>query len=409
MSRGKGTGSVFQRAKDDRWVAMLDVGFTPSGNRKRISKSYPTQAAAEAGLKAMLREFARNGAPASTRGMTVKAWSDKWLALYETTARPATFIAARGAVRNYIVPTIGRRQLAHLTPADVRKVQQAARDAGLAGSSVLRTHAVLTTLLKAAQGEGFPVPQSVFVVKRPSKSNTANRDAIERDDAIALIRAAQGRPDASRRAAVMLQGLRPAEALGLTWQAVDFEAGEIDVSWQLKPLPYKKLRDPSSGFRIPNDYEVRHLTGAFHLVRPKSEAGSRIIPLVPWLAGALKAWQAEAPSNPWGLIWTHKGRPYPDDVDRAEWVDLQDAAQVARIESTPGSSAMVGRRYDLYDCRHTAASLLLELGVDSHIVTAIMGHTSIATSRGYQHANSKMMRAALETAADLLMPASEAV
>jgi len=73
--------------------------------------------------------------------------------------------------------------------------------------------------------------------------------------------------------------MRQAECLGLTWAAVDLDAGTADISWQLQPVPYA---DRAAGtFRMPRGYDARHLVDAWHLSRPKTARGQRIIPLVP--------------------------------------------------------------------------------------------------------------------------------
>jgi site-specific recombinase XerD len=50
---------------------------------------------------------------------------------------------------------------------------------------------------------------------------------------------------------------------------------------------------------------------------------------------------------------------------------------------------------DLHSARHTTATLLLEAGVDAHIIQAVMGHTDVVTTRGYQHVDLTMARGAM--------------
>jgi integrase len=168
------------------------------------------------------------------------------------------------------------------------------------------------------------------------------------------------------------------ECLGLTWAAVDLEAGtfgEIVIEWQLQPLPYKVKRDRSSGFRVPDGYEARHLIDSYHLVRPKSRSGYRVAPLLLPVREALLAWREVAPANPYGLVWPEpNGRPRNDKHDRAAWSDLQAAAAVAHPS---------GRPYHVHECRNFAATMLLEAGVDEHVITTLLGHSSIVMSRKY--------------------------
>jgi site-specific recombinase XerD len=43
-----------------------------------------------------------------------------------------------------------------------------------------------------------------------------------------------------------------------------------------------------------------------------------------------------------------------------------------------------------HDARHTAATLLLEQGVDIQVVQEILGHSSLAVTKRYTHVTSKL-------------------
>lgn len=391
--REKGSGSLFYRARDDRWVAQVEAGFTPAGNRRHITKSARTKAEAKTLLRQMQNDARRGRLAPPSNSLTVKAWAARWLPLHRENVRPTTFTDARGVVRRYIVPAIGKRKLAQLTPGDVRAVHEACREAGFGESTTLRAHNVLMVMLKAAEVEGHTVPGNVRLTKRPQPPES-DRDAIPLADALGLLREAAGRPDAARWVAALLQGMRQGECLGLTWQCVDLDAGTLDVSWQLQRLPYAD-RDAGT-FRMPRNYTAKRLDGAAHLVRPKSSAGRRVIPLVPWMREALQQWRDAAPANPYDLVWVEDGRPIRKTTDRAGWFALQDAAQVAHVDGSEG------RRFTLHEARHTTATLLLEAGVDPRVIQAIVGHSSMVATRGYQHVSQALARQALNAVADRL-------
>lgn len=389
--RTHGSGSIFERA-DGRWIGRIEAGYTIGGGRRRIVVSGKTRPEVVAKMKKKQGEIDRNGIPAlGSARTTVKAWADEWLQHTERTVRPKTWATNRSCVNRWVIPTIGHKRLDTLTPGDIRAVASAMTAAGRSSSTAQRAHVMLTKMLKDAIVEGHNVPQRVLMVPAPATA-VNDRDAIDLPDALALLREATTLPDGSRWVAALLQGMRQGECLGLTWDAVDLDAGVLDVSWQLQALPYKDRARQT--FRIPDGYEVRRLVGAHHLVRPKSERGKRIIPLVPWMSAALTAWRDAAPSSPHGLVWPRPdGRPQTDVADRAAWHDLQDSARVAKVQDT------TGRRYLLHEARHTTATLLLEAGVSEHVITAIMGHASIITTRGYQHVHDRMTRQAMEDVA----------
>ena len=61
----------------------------------------------------------------------------------------------------------------------------------------------------------------------------------------------------------------------------------------------------------------------------------------------------------------------------------------------------IGRRVTPHMLRHTAATLLMEQGVDIRFVQRLLGHASIATTEIYTHVVDESLRAALEKAAVL--------
>ena len=383
--RDKGAGSVYQRKSDGLWIGTFEAGWTAEGTRRRIQISAKTEAQAKIKLRNKRAEVERLGRTSVSARTTVKQWAETWLGVQERNLRPKSYATTASAVKKWIVPQLGHRRFADLTPEDVRRLAQAQRDAGLVTTSMRRTHSDLMAMLKAAKIEGHPVPERLLLLQPPEKS-LSDREAMTVDEAIALLEVAADQPDGFRWVAALLNGIRQGERLGLTWAEIDFDAELITVAWQLQPLPYRVLRDPSSGFRVPDGYESVQVRGRWHLVRPKSKAGWRVLPLLPWLATALKRWQALAPTNEHGLVWpVAKGDA--NKIDDQAWYALQDQAGVKHPS---------GRHYTIHEARHTTATLLLEAGVDPAIIAAICGHAALASLRNYQHIKTEVMRQALE-------------
>lgn len=407
--RDPGSGSLYQRASDGIWVGTIEAGWTETGARRRVTVSDKTQAGARRKLRDKRAAIERDGLPTVGARVTVKAWAEEWLSQVERTMRPGSFATARSAINLWIIPAIGHKRFSDLTPGDVRAVAQKQRNAGRSSSTELRTHSVLMTMLKAALLEGHALHPRVLATKAPIKA-ISDRDAMTVDQALAILPMAGELHHGSRFLAALLQGMRQGECLGLTWPAVDLAANTITVEWQLKALPYKVARDRNSGFRIPDGYEARRLsltptvdadgkpappTGAMHLVRPKSKAGYRVIPIVPVMREALIKWRERSaeliPENPHGLVWPNlNGAPTYYKIDDAEWYGIQQAADVRHP---------AGRLFTIHEARHTTATLLLEAGVDPVVIVAIMGHSDVLTTRGYQHVRTERAMEALEKVA----------
>lgn len=385
--RDYGTGSIYQRS-DGKWVGAFDAGYTERGTRRRPTVVRDTEERVKVALRKKMAAF-KDGASAVNTRTTVKTWAETWLPIVERDMRPKSYASTASAVKVWVIPTIGHKRLDDLGPADVRHVMDAMRRKGRTTSSQARVHSTVTSMLKAARAEGHAVAARVTEVKAP-RPNVNDRTSIQVDEAVDMLGIAAGQDDGSRWVAAFLQGLRQSERLGLTWDQVDFENDIITISWQLQALPYRVARDRSSGFRIPDGYESRQIRDRWHLVRPKTSAGWRRVPMVPWLSTSLQAWRERAPENAHGLVWPVDVGD-PQKLDDAAWYALQEEAGVTHPS---------GRHYTIHECRHTTATLLLEAGVEPAIIALILGQSKMLA--GYIHLSTAPLAAALGKVADRL-------
>ena len=393
--RSKGTGSIYRNSRG-QWVAAIEAGWTVRGTRRRITRKARTEADARARLAEAQHRLAVEGPATAFATITMKRWADQWLADRQRIVRPGTFAADRSAVRRWIIPVIGHMRLDALTPSDIRKVATTQEKAGLALVTMQRTHAVLRKLLADAVADGYHVGQRARETSGPGHG-ASPRQSLSVSDAIKILAVAAERPDASRWVAALVEGLRPAEALGLTWEMIDLDAETMTLAWQLKALPYIERRDPDSGFRVPRGFESRRLQGVYHLVRPKTRAGSRVIPLAHRLVDALKTWRGQVQS-PYGLVWPRDdGAPRSAEFDRRQWYELAEQAKVTA--TLPDGTT---RRPLLYEARHTAATLMLANGVDETTIRAVLGHSSVLSTQSYLHTDQTRARAALAASARML-------
>lgn len=362
-----------------RWMGTYESGYSKSGKRVRKTVTGKTEAIVKERLRVRLKELGRDGGPTTKQRVIVKTWAETWLSIVEKENRPNTQNTDRSAV-GWIVETIGYVQLDHLTPDDIRAVHRAI-EAKRSASTASRYHGTLSRMLRAAAEEGHHVPTNVFLVKKPA-ADINDRDAMKTIEALSVLKAASTLDHSSRWVAAFLQGMRQGECLGLTWDNVT--ENSIKLAWQLQPLPYNVPRDRSSGFRVPRGYDVRQLEGQMHLVRPKSKAGWREIPMLPVMWKALESWRDATPPSPHGLVWpTLTGAPANEHQDRQEFYGLQGLAEV-------GHDA--GRYYKVHEARHTTGTLLRLLRVPEEIRLAIMGWSSVASSKNYEHIDEQKMR-----------------
>ncbi|WP_251305899.1 tyrosine-type recombinase/integrase [Georgenia satyanarayanai] len=144
------------------------------------------------------------------------------------------------------------------------------------------------------------------------------------------------------------------------------------------------------------------LEGGLHLIRPKSRAGWRTLPLPPGLAElvAQRVDAAGREANQHGLLFTRSaedgpltGRPIEPKSDTEAWGEVAKRAGITRAGT-------------LHEARHTTATLLQSLGVEESLRVEILGHSSITTTRNYQHADIRLRSSALGKLASTLGLAS---
>lgn len=389
--REYGSGSVYRRA-DGKWIGAASAGFTASGGRRRVTVIGKTEAEAKRRLRDKQAEI-KAGEVVMSPTTTAKAWADRWLPIKQAEMSPNGYDALAGPIRLWVIPTIGHKRLAQLTRDDVRAVEAAQRAKGRKGTTCAATQRALFNMLRSAIAEGHAVPTRVLMTPMP-KTSDSDRRPLTIPEALAVLARAAELPHGTRWAVALLLGMRQGECLGLTWDSIDFDTETITVQWQLQRIRYADKRDRSKGFAIPPEYEARQVHKGWHLVRPKSKAGSRTYPMLPFLADALRAWREVAPENQHGLVWpTDRGTPRDHGDDLDEWHALQDAAGVRHPN---------GRHYHVHECRNVTATELRRAGADDDTLTALLGHTSALTSRGYILVDAAAKRIALEKVAGML-------
>jgi len=248
------------------------------------------------------------------------------------------------------VPELGRFRLDGLTPAHLAAVYDRLLGRGLSPKSALNTHRLLHRALSDAVRSGMLVRNPCDLVDPPRAQRPAVR-ALDAEEVSRLLAACAGDDPGPLVTVAMLTGLRLGELLGLTWDDIDLERGELRVVRAVQRVRGRGLV----------------------VVPPKTASSRRLLPLPPQAVAALREQrrrQAEARLKA-GPAWadgnwvftTALGLPYhPSDV----------AHRFQRLLEHAGL-----RRLRFHDLRHTTASLLLGEGVHPKVVASLLGHSTI--------------------------------
>lgn len=384
--RAKGDGSLYQRTSDGLWVARVEL---PNGRRR--TRYAPTKKTALAKLKAMNFELDEHGALVDGR-RTVDTWLQEWLRdIAPARVKPKTLDDYKGVIRLHITPAVGHLRLERLTAKHVRDLTGELERAGLT-STTRKAYTVLSEALTHAQREGLVRDNAAKNIDRP-KVRPHERQPLTADEAAQLLQSMSRTPWdprlVSRWIVALMLGLRQGEALGLRWDAIDLDRALLDVSWQLQRIPWahgcgndepcRKAQArscPTRRLDMRPDLEHHPLVGNHVLVRPKSKAGLRTIPVPPAVMATLRARYVDYLHERGGYVRDHRlvwcgtlGQP----IDaKADWQAFQDHLQAAGLE-----------RREPHTLRHTTATLLRRLGVDDDVRMAILGHATMQVHRGY--------------------------
>ncbi|WP_199583999.1 tyrosine-type recombinase/integrase [Blastococcus sp. TF02A-30] len=357
--RGNGESSIY-RDDDGRWHGWVSMGLKENGARDRRHVSSMKRAEVVAKVRELERKRDAGTAGAAGRAPTVGQWLEHWLdTIAARKVRPSTLVRYRQLVANQLVPGIGHHRLDRLQPEHVEKLYSDLQDGGLSPASVLQAHRVLSRALKVAMQRDRVARNVCALVDPPSVERDEVRP-LSGQDARRVLEAARGRRNAARWSVALALGLRQGEALGLTWDTVNLDAGTLTVRQALQ-------RQPGRGLV---------------LVQPKSRAGRRTIALPGPLRDALRAHRAAqaaeriAAGSRWedgNLVFCQEnGRPLDPRSDHRAWRALLAEAKVPPAR--------------LHDARHTAATLLLQQGVPARVAMEILGHSQISLTLGtYSH------------------------
>ena len=368
--RGHGEGSIYRRASDGRWCAGVDLGWV-GGKRKRKMLYGKTRKEVAEKLKVTLREQ-QQGLPVATERQTVAQFIDCWLAdVVKGSVRERTYESYTQLARLYVLPALGKYQLAKLEPQHVQAMINGLSGRGLAPGTVRRARSTLARALGQALKWGL-VPRNVATLTEPPRAERHDSAILDPTQARQFLDAVRGDRLEALYAVALSLGLRQGEALGLRWRDVDFEAGVLHIRMALQWI---------------------HTQGP-RLVEPKTARSRRTLPLPTEVAAQLRAhrtrqleerlkagadWQGET----WELVFADAfGKPLDSRMLR-HW-----------FKGHLQRAALPDMRY--HDLRHSCASLLVAQGVHPRIVMEILGHTQIAmTMNTYSHAIPESTREAL--------------
>lgn len=364
--RANGEGSIYREGKG--WMAQITLS---NGKPKRMRAK--TQEEAREKLR-QLQALRTRGVNLSKQSPTVSEWWGIWLDKFAKQLKPNIREDYRGIGRRYIdTDVIGRRKVSVLTNAEVQDWIDRLCER-VAPQTVRNAHARLHKAMKVAIQRHIRADNPADNIDLP-EARPEPIHPLDYDQVLRLVEALEGDRWAVLYRLLINLGLREAEALGLTWDAIDLKKGTIRIYRQLKRVPkaeggkqfvLQTTKKPASDRTLDIDQDIIALLRAFRANQLEEQL----------ISG--KGWK-----NALGLVFTTEtGAPIHPSNLLKHFNKTLAAAELPKIR--------------IHDLRHTCATLMLDAGVPLVTVSKVLGHSSVVvTAKIYAHALDKSKASAI--------------
>ena len=339
-----------------RKTKWISTGLTVKGNKKRA--------------EAILMDARRNFNPEEPKVMNgdilFADYMEKWLDIIKSSVAVPTFASYSTTVKKIVAPYFREKEvtLKNLTAKDIQEFYLSELER-VSPSSVIHYHANIHKALKYAVKIDLIDVNPADKVERPKKDRYVG-SFYDADEVNALFEAAKGTKLELPILFGVFYGLRRSEAIGLKWDAIDFDQNTITIRHTVTSC----------------DLDGKRVLVASDTTKTKSSM--RTLPLVPFMRERLLALKEEQKENR-RLCGRSYIKDYLDYVCVNEIGDLIKPHYVTT--AFPDLLKANGMRHIRYhDLRHSCASLLLANGVPMKQIQEWLGHSDFSTTANiYAH------------------------
>ena len=375
--RANGEGSIRKR-KDGRWEGRYTAGHDPETG-KPIYKNVLGKTQAEVKEK-LTQAMAENKNLDLTKvgQYTIGQWMDVWYENYaKIKVRPSSHQTYKGYIENHIKPNIGDIPLEKLTTLDLQKfykkllsngrvdrLEAKGQPKGLSPKTIRNIHQILSSALKLAQEQKLILTNPAEGCALPRVEHREMK-TLPVEQLQSFLREAKDSGVFELYYLELATGLRRGELLGLKWEDIDLEHGNLRVRRQIARIDGRVVEAPL-----------------------KTKNAYRTLPLAEDTISILEEQKKKVRSSPWVFPSATGGPISPDSV-------LHMLHRVLKRAGLP--------RVRFHDLRHTFATLALQNGVDIKTVSGMLGHFSAGfTLDTYAHVTTSAQKAAANTMGKLL-------
>ena len=379
----KGGGTIRKRS-DGRWEARYTLGIDPKTG-KQIQKSVygKTQKEVRQKLTAITAEI-DDGTYIPPDKTTVEQWLNIWLKEYMGDKKYGTVRNYKNACKYHIIPYIGQYRLSELKPYTIQALynrlgREEDGKKALSPKTIHNVHGVLSKALNQAVWNEMIRSNPAQLTTRPRKTRkditTLSDEQIQKFGALV-------EQDSYRAILkfILFSGVRESEAIGLTWDCIDFDRGTIRIYRQM--LKRTKEAGGYTLASLKNDRE-RLLTPPPMLLSMLKEQKREQVEQRMKAGPAWRGWNSVEEQKTWLVFTTELGDHYCPQTVYAHFKKI--AKQIG------------AEKANVHSLRHTYAVLCLQNGDDVKTVQSNLGHATAAfTLDVYGHVSEKMKQDSAE-------------
>ena len=343
------------------WEARVTVGHDPVTG-KQIQRTFTgkTQKEVRQKMTAATAQLDAGTYQAPAK-MTLSQWLETWSNDYLKRVKPLTVTAYKGIIRNHITPALGEAKISTLTNVQIQKFYSRLYDT-LSPKTVKDVHGVLHRALSQAVKSGL-------LSKNPADGCELERvenpklEPLDGSQIASFLDAIKGHQFQNLYTVILLLGLREGEALGLTWDNVNFETRNVTIDKQLLSGTYVLAPTKNSG--------VRTITASSTAIQALQAEKLKQMELRMKLGSG---W------DPSGLVFTNE--------------KCEHLCHVTVYKAFKKIAAQIGcPNARLHDLRHSFAVMSLQAGDDIKTVQQHLGHATAAfTLDLYCHVTKEMQQ-----------------
>ena len=375
-----GSGTIRKRA-DGRWEGIYSAGYDQqTGKLIRKSIYGKNQKEVRQKLSKVTTEI-DEGLYLEPAKMTLSDWMDLWYKEYTFDKKYSTLKGYKAQINKHIRPGIGKYNLSQLNPMILQRFfnhlsEPDEKGKVLSPKSIKNIYIILSGILEQAVENEMISKNPCKKVKLPKVYNKQITPLTDKQvkDFLEIISTDEIYGTILR--VIVFTGLRLGEAMGLTWDCVDFEKGALNINKQLQRRPQKD--------------------GGSTLTSVKS-GKPRILKPAPFVMQLLKIryteqiMQKQRSEDLW-LAWSNE----EEHKKALVFTNLQGGYLIPKrvyLHFKSAAVAIGAPDARVHDLRHTYAVLSLQNGDDIKTVQENLGHASAAfTLDVYGHVSDRMKK-----------------